>query len=87
MDIALDWISTHALTAWALLLALALIVGDLAWRRAARRRQRIEGGGAVHRVLHPRTASAFALAFALVFAAIAVAVSHGHDELTRIDTA
>jgi membrane-associated phospholipid phosphatase len=87
MDTTLDWISNHALTVWALLLALALIVGDLAWLRAARRRRRIEDAGAVHRVLGPLTVAVFVLALALVFAAIAVAVSHGHDELTLIDTA
>lgn len=87
MESTLDWISAHALSVWALLLALALILGDLGWLRAARRRQRIEGAGAVHRVLGPLTAAAFGLALALIFAAIAVAISHGQGELTRVDTA
>ena len=36
MDPMVEWIAAHALRLWALLLLLALLAGDLAWRHNAR---------------------------------------------------
>ena len=42
MNISVEWIATHALPLWTLLIVLAIAVGDRAWRRSARRQTRRE---------------------------------------------
>ena len=67
-----EWISRHALSIWALLLAVALGGADLAWRRAVRRR---EGQDAAARaILRPATTVAVVVAMLTIAAAIAVEV-------------
>lgn len=67
-----EWVSRHALSIWALLLALALGGADLAWRRAVRRR---EGHDAAARgFLRPATVAAIVVAMLTIATAIAVEV-------------
>lgn len=82
----LSWIAEHALALWLLLLAATLLVADRLWWRAAQRRQRRIEAGQLLRVMQPLTTLALVLALVLVFAAVALAVSRGHDGLTRLDS-
>jgi undecaprenyl-diphosphatase len=67
-----DWISRHALSLWGVLLALALLGADAAWRRALRRR---EGNDAAARgFLRPTTAMAVVVAMLVIASVIAVEV-------------
>jgi membrane-associated phospholipid phosphatase len=67
-----DWISRHALSIWAILLALALLGADLAWRRAVRRREGLDP--AASSFLRPTTAVAVMVATLLIATVIAVEV-------------
>jgi len=67
-----DWISHHALTLWAVLLAAALAGADIAWRRAVRRREGMDA--AARTFLRPVTALAIVVAMLTIAAAIAVEV-------------
>ncbi|TCV91420.1 undecaprenyl-diphosphatase [Luteibacter rhizovicinus] len=67
-----EWISTHALSLWALLLAIALLGADLLWRRAVKRREGIDPSARA--ILRPVTAIAVVMAAVLVSTAIALAV-------------
>jgi undecaprenyl-diphosphatase len=79
-----EWISRHALSIWAVLLAVALVVADLAWRRAVRRR---EGQDAAARaILRPATTAAVVVAMLTVATAIAVEVRDAAG-LTAFDAA
>jgi membrane-associated phospholipid phosphatase len=83
MEPAAEWLSTHALSVWALLLAMALLGADVAWRRASRRRQRAEPGTEIS-VLRPLTGIAIVLALVLISVALGVAVRE-QAGLTRFD--
>jgi hypothetical protein len=67
-----DWISRHALSIWAILLALALLGADIGWRRAVRRREGLDP--AARSFLRPTTAVAVIVATLLVASVIAVEV-------------
>lgn len=67
------WLSENALIVWALLLIVALLVGDTLWRRA--RRQRLAATGRRdYLALEPTTAAVLVVAFGAVFTALAWAV-------------
>lgn len=79
-----EWISRHALSIWAALLAIALGAADLAWRRAVRRR---EGQDAAARaLLRPATTVAVVVAMLVIAAAIAVEIRDAAG-LTAFDAA
>lgn len=67
-----DWISRHALSIWAVLLALALLGADIGWRRAVRRREGLDP--AASSLLRPTTAIAVIVAALLIATVIAVEV-------------
>lgn len=67
-----EWISTHALSLWATLLAVALLGADLAWRRAVRRREGLDP--ASRGFLRPATALAVVAATCLLATAVAIQV-------------
>ncbi|SFW59626.1 undecaprenyl-diphosphatase [Luteibacter sp. UNCMF366Tsu5.1] len=79
-----EWISRHALSIWAVLLALALVGTDLAWRRAVRRREGQDA--AARRLLRPVTVIAVVVATLTIAAAIAVEVREAAG-LTVFDAA
>jgi membrane-associated phospholipid phosphatase len=83
MEPTTEWLSTHALSIWALLLAMALLGADVGWRRASRKRQRAEPGTEMA-VLRPLTGIAIVLALVLISVAIGVAVRE-QAGLTRFD--
>ncbi|MBB3227396.1 undecaprenyl-diphosphatase [Luteibacter sp. Sphag1AF] len=72
MSFNAQWISQHALTLWALLLALVLIGADAVWRRAVKRRAVADPSA--QSLLRPITAAAVILAGVLVSTAIAMEV-------------
>lgn len=72
-----DWIAAHALALWALLLLLALLAGDLAWRRSARLRAAAEAENRRAPVMRRRTAAALALSLLVLFGGLAYAVGVG----------
>src|SRR6201989_3055384 len=67
-----EWISRHALSLWAVLLAIALGGADLAWRRAVRRREGMDA--AARGLLRPVTVVAVVMAMLLIATVIAVEV-------------
>lgn len=77
-----EWISTHALSLWAALLAAALLGADLAWRRAVRRREGVDP--AARGLLRPAMALAVVAAMCLIAVAIAIQV-RDHAGLTAFD--
>jgi membrane-associated phospholipid phosphatase len=81
MEQTTQWLSTHALSLWALLLAVALIGADAGWRRASRKRQQY---GSELAVLRPLTGFAIVLALVLVSIAVGVAV-RDQAGLTQFD--
>jgi undecaprenyl-diphosphatase len=48
MDTTAEWISAHALSLWAIVLACVLVGADMAWRRAVRHRANEEARLYVH---------------------------------------
>ena len=73
MDALPFWISQHALTLWAVVLILALLVGDFCWRRARRRRLAATGKTG-YRALRPGTAAILLALLATLFVALFRAV-------------
>ncbi|KAF1005351.1 MAG: Phosphatidylglycerophosphatase B [Luteibacter sp.] len=67
-----DWISRHALSLWAVLLAVALLGADVVWRRAVRRQEGLDP--AARRLLRPGTAMVVVVAMLLISTAIGVEV-------------
>ncbi|HVI56106.1 MAG TPA: phosphatase PAP2 family protein [Luteibacter sp.] len=67
-----DWISRHALSIWAVLLALALLGADVGWRRAVRRRDSLDPDA--RSLLRPATAVAVFVVALLIATVIAVEV-------------
>jgi undecaprenyl-diphosphatase len=82
MDMTAAWISAHALSLWAIVLACVLVGADVAWRRVARMRERQPDADTS--LLRPLTVVATILPAVLVSVAIAVAVRRD-DGLTRFD--
>jgi membrane-associated phospholipid phosphatase len=70
MDADAEWISRHALSLWALLLAIALIGADLAWRRAVKRRATLDPQAQA--MLRPTTAVAVVVVTLLLASAVAL---------------
>ena len=79
-----DWIARHALLIWAVVLILALIVGDLCCRGALRRR--VAAGHRDHPALQPRTAAILLVLFGASFVLLTWAV-WAHTALTGFDAA
>ncbi|HEV7776850.1 MAG TPA: phosphatase PAP2 family protein [Luteibacter sp.] len=79
MDTTAEWISAHALSLWAIVLACVLVGADLAWRRVVRHRANEEA-----RLLRPLTVGATVMVAVLISVAIAVAVRR-EDGLTQFD--
>lgn len=73
MQATASWISQHALSLWAALLVVALLLGDAGWR-LARRRRLAATGATGYRMLPPRLAAGLLAAcgggFALLFWAV-----------------
>jgi len=67
-----EWISRHALSIWAVVLALALLGVDVGWRRAVRRREGLDP--VARSFLRPTTAIAVIVATLLIASVIAVEV-------------
>ncbi|EIM00342.1 phosphatase PAP2 family protein [Rhodanobacter denitrificans] len=87
MEPMVEWIAAHALRLWALLLLLALLAGDLAWRRNARWHRHALARGGAPTVLRWQAGLILLLALALLFLAIAAAVAgQPTGELARFDT-
>lgn len=85
MDALPFWISQHVLALWAAVLVLALLAGDLGWRRARRRRLAATGKDG-YLALRPRTAAVLQALFAALFLLLAWAV-WAHTALVRFDVA
>lgn len=75
MNPTLDWIAAHALPLWALLLTLAVLAGDLAWRHNARWHRAASSAGRKPVVLRWQVGLTLLLALSLAFTAIAFAVT------------
>ena len=75
MNATVEWIAAHALLLWALLLMLALLAGDLAWRHNARWQRRATRLGHAPTMLRWRIGVLLWLALALFFAGIALSIS------------
>lgn len=86
MDPTVEWIAAHALRLWALLLLLALLGGDLAWRYNARWQRHARARGQAPTALRWQAGLVLLLALALLFLAIAAAVAgQPAGELARFD--
>jgi len=85
MDALPLWISQHALTLWAVVLILALLIGDLGWRRARRRRLAATGREG-YLALRPGTAATLLALLAALFGLLAWAV-WAQTALVRFDAA
>ncbi len=72
-----EWIATHALALWALVLLTALLAGDLAWRRCHRLRTAAEAESRRSAVMRRRTALILALTLLALFGGLAFAVGVG----------
>jgi len=79
-----EWISRHALSLWAVLLAVALLGADTVWRRAVRRREGLDP--VARSFLRPMTALAVVVATLLIATAIGVEVRE-QAGLTAFDAA
>lgn len=73
-----EWIAAHALLLWALLLLLALLGGDLAWRHNARWHRRAAQSGQAPTVLRWQVGVFLLVVLALFFTAIALAIFGRH---------
>ncbi|HEY9513145.1 MAG TPA: phosphatase PAP2 family protein [Rhodanobacter sp.] len=88
MHTSVEWIATHALLLWALLLVLAMAVGDRAWQRSARRRRHATTSAQVHGALRWHTAVLLLAAMLLLFGGIALALDTPQPgELASFDAA
>jgi len=86
MDPTVEWIAAHALRLWALLLLLALLAGDLAWRHNARWQRHALAHGRASTVLRWQVGLILLLALGLLFLAIASAIAGQQaGELVRFD--
>ena len=85
MDALPHWISQHALTLWAVVLVLALLVADFGWRRARRRRLAATGREG-YLALRPGTAVVLLALLAALFGLLAWAV-WAQTALVRFDAA
>lgn len=82
-----EWIAMHALPVWAMLLAVALLTGDLAWKRNRRWHQRALASGREPVVLRRHAGMLLFLAMALLFVTIALAISVSQPgSLSQFDT-
>lgn len=87
LDPLIEWMVTHALALWALLLLLALWAGDLAWRYSARWHQRAVLNGRAPTMLRWQTALVLVVVLGALFVLLAAAVGAPQPgELVRIDT-
>lgn len=87
MDPMVEWIAAHALRLWALLLLLALLGGDLAWRHNTRWQRHARARGQAPTALRWQVGLILLLALALLFLAIAAAIAgQPAGELARFDT-
>lgn len=75
MDTMPEWIAAHALWLWALILLLALLAGDLAWRHNARWQREALRLGMPSVVLRRHVGAMLVLTLALAFIAIAFAIA------------
>jgi len=74
MNELVEWIATHALPIWALLLVAALLVGDLAWQWNRQHGQATLAAGRQPTALRGITALLMLVCLCLLFAAIALAL-------------
>ncbi|SFS19155.1 undecaprenyl-diphosphatase [Dyella sp. OK004] len=77
MALTTDWIAAHALSLWTALLLLALLAGDLAWRRSARLRVAALAGRRQPGVMRWTTGIALATLMLILFGGIAFAIGTG----------
>lgn len=85
MTPTVEWIAAYALPLSALLLVLAVLLGDLAWQRNARwQRDVIIEGRRV--MLRPQTGVRLLVVLVLLFVAIAFAIHTSLGELVQFDT-
>jgi membrane-associated phospholipid phosphatase len=86
MDPTVEWIAAHALRLWALLLLLALLAGDLAWRHNAHWQRHALAHGRASTALRWQVGLILLLALGLLFLAIASAIAGQQaGELVRFD--
>lgn len=84
MNLMVEWIATNALLVWVLLLALGVLVGDLAWQWNAHH----DAGSVGHKRFRLRQHAGRLLLAVLLFVLIAFAVSARQSgELPRFDIA
>jgi membrane-associated phospholipid phosphatase len=82
-----EWIAMHALAVWAVLLAVALLTADLAWKRNLRWHQRALANGCEPVVLRWPAALLLFLTMALLFVTTALAISVSQpSSLSQFDT-
>ena len=83
-----DWIATHVLWLWLVLLLLAVLAGDLAWQRSARLRRQALASGRRPVVMRPSTGGLLVLAMCSLFAVLVLEVGiDSTSELARFDDA
>ncbi|MBN8895803.1 MAG: phosphatase PAP2 family protein [Rhodanobacter sp.] len=75
MNTLAEWIALHSLLLWALMLLLALLAGDLAWRRNARWQRRAALLGQAPTMLRWRTGLLLCMVLGLFFGGLALAIS------------
>jgi len=75
MNTPAEWIALHALALWALLLLLAVLVGDLAWQRNVRWQRRAALLGQPPTMLRRRTGLLLCLVLVLFSGGLALAIS------------
>ncbi len=73
MNTLAEWIALHSLLLWALLLLLALLAGDLAWRHNARWQRRAALLGQAPTMLRWRTGLLLCMVLGLFFGGLALA--------------
>ncbi|MEO5810687.1 MAG: phosphatase PAP2 family protein [Rhodanobacter sp.] len=88
MHASVEWIASHALLLCALLILLAVVVGDSAWRSCARRRRHVAQGAHPHVGLRWRTFALLFTAMLLLFGGLALAIDPPHPgKLASFDAA